>query len=197
MRIQERVEAHQKVNIRFFLEKGSIPEMMFCESDYGVALLKPLTEDALRISDWDRAQILAGAARFSDSHVIGRCDLLYSRFAGYLIKLTNQDHLHRLAEIDPSIVRTLLVHSIDVRTGEPCESSSFLSIDEEGIPNWNIEFGSPYSVQLMLPLYATVKLINKKQFKLGESEKDLAAFLKGLGWGMSIASSTSEPRRIV
>lgn len=97
---------------------------------------EPVSGIGLKITEHDRARLLAAMRDASEAHVIGRADEVWVRMEDSAVPLSGS--LAEIADIDPSIRTGLLVCALDCRTEAVAAAVAVQKLSDDGEVGWSV-----------------------------------------------------------
>jgi hypothetical protein len=129
--VRRNVEAAQQI----YEQHGNLLPMLWVHGRPGLCA-EPSTLDALKVPDWDRAQLLCAMRAESDATVIGRTDEVWVRIGDDLPPLTGSLKEH--VETDPSISTGLIVVALDMKHEQAVGVITRQALLDDGTPVWPV-----------------------------------------------------------
>ena len=176
--------------VRMWERDGALMTTAFAIGHSRSLFAQPLTEAGCEIGDDTRVRLQALLGASAGAVFIGRIDESYIKYQEADAPELEKGELARLADTDPSIKTALVVHTIDVASGQSYTSMAILGVDDEGEREW--EFESYDNPQGTYVIDASKSLLLMDIMTTPMTDAQLRDELDSLGWTM--ADSDDMPR---
>lgn len=135
-RLARQVAEHLRRAVAVYELCGALTPKLWAAAGTSTAM-EPANAAGLKITEHDRARLLAAMRDAHHAHVIGRADEVWLRM-GDGPELLAGGSLEALAEVDPSIRTGLLVCALDCRTMRTAAAVALQRLADDGEMSWAV-----------------------------------------------------------